>query len=136
MIFFEDNLASVGFDKDTDATYMIFKDNVSSDQFIDVHKKVVEMLNIMDSCSGKHLVDTQPIKTVSLEGQKWVAENVVPVMQKKGKLPKAQIALVMSKDVFGQFAVKNITKKTDEISEVNFFETTDEAKKWLKSIKK
>ena len=134
MTFFEDEFASVGHDRDLDATYMIFKDNVSSEQFIDIHKKVVDMLNTMDSCSGKHLVDTKPIKTVSLEGQKWVAENVVPVMHKKGNREKAQIALVMSSDVFGQFAVQNISKKTDDISEVNFFETSDEAKEWLRSI--
>lgn len=134
MNFYEDNISSIGFNRDLDASYMIFKENVTSDQFIDVHKKVVDMLNTMDTCSGKHLVDTQVLKTVSLEGQKWVAENVVPVMHEKGNCGKAKIALVMSGDVFGQFAVKNITKKTDEISEVHFFNTRDEAENWLKSL--
>lgn len=134
MIYFEDNLASVGFDKDLDATFMIFKESVSSDEFIDIHRKVVEMLLEMDSSSGKHFVDTYPMKTVSLEGQKWVAEHVVPLIHEKGQREVAQIALVLSNDVFGQFAVKNITKKTDGISEVHFFNTAEEAKTWLKKI--
>lgn len=131
MIFYEDKLVKVGVDKELDATYMIYKQNVSSNEFIETHRKVVDMLNSVDGCSGKHLVDTKPIKIVSLEGQKWVAENVVPILQNKSKREKAQIALVMSSDVFGQFAVQNISKKTDGISETHFFNTEEDARKWL-----
>jgi len=131
MMFYEDESVQIGIDKDLDATFMIYKENVSPDDFINTHRKVVDMLNAIDVCSGKHLVDTKPIKLVSLEGQKWVAENVVPLIHKKSNRDKAQIALVMSSDVFAQFAVQNISKKTDGISETHFFNTSDDAKNWL-----
>ena len=131
MIFYEDDLSEIGIDRELDATYMIFKKNVSSQDFIDVHKKVIDLFNGIDEFSGKHLVDTSKLKTVSLEGQKWVAEHVVPVIHKKGNREKVSIAIILSDDVFAQFAVQNISKKVDEISDNHFFNTTDEAKKWL-----
>ncbi len=133
MEFYNDERAIIGFDKDADFTFMKYKEHVDSDQFISTHKKVVEMLTKMDMYSGKHLVDTKVLKTVSLESQKWVAENVIPLIQQKSKNSKAKIALILSEDVFGSFAVKNISKKADAISETHFFNNYDEAITFLKN---
>lgn len=133
MIHFEDNLSAIGFDKDLDATFMTFKSNVTSKQFITTHEEVVNMLNDMGEYSGKHLVDCKPLLAISLEGQEWVADNVIPIIRKKGTGDKAKIALIMSDDVFGKFAVHNISKKADANSETHFFNTEIEAKDWLRS---
>ncbi|MEO1049547.1 MAG: hypothetical protein AAFX87_02940 [Bacteroidota bacterium] len=131
MVHLDSELAQIGFDNEIEATFMIFKKEVNTQEFIDVHKEVVTMLDGMDKSTGKHYVDTSKISAVSLEAQAWVAENVVPKIQAKGSYPKAKIALVVSDDVFANFAVKNISSKTDSISETVFFDSLDKAKNWL-----
>ena len=123
----KDELGCVGYDSKDDYTFMEFTRDVETDGFIQLHEKVVEMLKSMDAYSGKHLVDTSRIKTISLEGQAWVAENVVPLIQQKSNSDKAVIAVVLSNDVFGKFAAENISRKTNDISDTVFFNSREEA---------
>ena len=131
MNHYKDELGYVGYDSKDDYTFMEFARNVETDGFIKLHEKVVDMLKSMSTYSGKHLVDTSRIKTISLEGQAWVVENVVPLIQKKSRSDKALIAVVLSKDVFGKFAAENISRKTNEISDTVFFKSHEDALAFL-----
>jgi len=133
MEFYNDEHTSIGFNEESDFTYMEYKKHVNSEQFVSTHEKVVEMLKTIKSYSGKHLVNTKVLKTVSVDNQEWVAENVVPVIHEKSNKKKAILALVLSDDIFGQFAVKNISKKADNISETHFFNNYDAAVSFLNS---
>ena len=133
MEFYNDEHASVGFNEEFNYTYMEYKKHVNAEQFLTSHEQVVEMLRSMKSYSGKHLVDTKLLKTVSVENQEWVAKNVVPLIHEKSEKGKATIALVLSDDIFGKFAVQNIKNKTDDLSETHFFDNYEEALSFLKN---
>lgn len=134
MIYKENDRVEVGFSEDIQATYMILKKELLDKDLIDCHQEIIEMLETRRYTTGKHLVDTSALSVISTEVQEWIAENVIRRIQTIGKLDKARIALVLSRNAFAEFGVKMIAQQTNEFSVQQFFHSKEEAEDWLKEL--
>ncbi len=131
MVYKETDQVEVGFNEEISATYMIFKKQVNEKDFITCHQYVIDMLNTRKYTTGKHLVDTSQLKVITSHSQNWVANNVITLMQRICRKDKVCVALVLSSNAFAEFAVKNITRETSDISISKFFNHINDAKMWL-----
>lgn len=131
MVYKETEQVIVGYDQELSATYMIFKKHLNEEDFIASHQIVIDMINTRKYTSGKHLVDTSKLKVITNRAQNWVAENVVKLIQSVSRKNKVCLSVVLSTNAFAEFAVKNITRETSDISVVQFFNHINDAKKWI-----
>jgi hypothetical protein len=133
---FENDFASIYFDKTLDAIILKFKKQAPSNDFINVNQKLLEIFKALKT--NKFLVDARQIGVVSVEGQKWVVDNLFPGMLGHLKGKKLYHVQIVPKEVFGKVATNNIRSKAsntqpDEKMIIEAFESEDDAKNWLKS---
>jgi hypothetical protein len=91
-------------------------------------------LNLLEEKhASKMVVDNTKGKAVAPEDQKWLNEDWFKRAFDKGYRASA---VVMSKDVFNNVAVKNIVNNVDgEKFTINMFDNLHEAKSWIKNFK-
>jgi hypothetical protein len=82
------------------------------------------------------LIDTTQHKGVEPKGQQYAAAQLNDYMRLYGAVNQA---IVVSKDVFARFSVKNFTKQlaaNEGIFQQKYFDNLQEAKKWLVDVRK
>lgn len=131
MVYKETDQVEIGYNEDISATYMIFKTSVNEKDFLQCHQYLIDMLNTRRYTTGKHLVDTSQLKVITGTAQNWVANNVLTLIHSLGRKEKVCLAVILSSNAFAEFAVKNITNETSDISHSKFFNNILDAKKWL-----
>ena len=130
MIFKNTHQVEIGYAEEIEATYMIFKKQVNEDDFIECHQYLIDMLNSNKFITGKHLVDTTNLKVITSHSRKWVAANVVPIMEKTAT-DKALIAVVLGHNAFTDFGAEHIDAKYNSSVHIHFFSQIGDAKMWL-----
>jgi len=134
---FENEFAEISFDKDIDAIALHFKKQAPPNDFIGINQKVLEIFKTLNT--NKFYVDTRKIGVVSIEGQKWVIENLFPGMIAHIKGKKLfHVQVVNPAEIFGKVAASNIkskavTQQPDKNLVIESFNTEQEAKDWLKA---
>lgn len=134
MVFKNNNQIETGYFNEIDTTYMIFKQQVNEDDFIEYHQELLDEFNTLKYTSGKHLVDTSPLKIISSSCRKWVAEKIVPRIHQTSNRGKAYIAVVLGKNTFINPDVHHIDPKYNENVHIHYFSKMDDAKMWLSSM--
>jgi len=80
---------------------------------------------------SKMIADNTDAKVVSIANQNWLNEVWFPKAYKEGYRTSA---VVVSKDLFNEVAVKKIVNDMDEgLFTVRFFPNLDDAKDWLRT---
>lgn len=133
---FENDFASIFFDKELDAIVLKFKKQAPPDEFINVNQKLLDLFKTLNT--NKFLVDARNIGIVSVEGQKWVVDNLFPGMLGHLKGRKLYHVQIIPKEVFGKVASSNIRSKAASTQpETNLviesFESEQLATEWLKN---
>lgn len=131
---FENDFASIYFDNALDAIVLKFKKQAPPNDFINVNQKLLELFKTLNT--NKFLVDARNIGIVSVEGQKWVVENLFPGMLSHLKGRKLYHVQIVPKEVFGKVASSNIRSKASAAQpETNLviesFESEQLAIEWL-----
>jgi hypothetical protein len=133
---FENDYASIYHDKDLDAIILQFKKQAPPKDFIAVNQQLLDSFKKLKT--NKFLVDARNIGLVSVEGQKWVVDNLFPGMLAHLKGQKLYHVQIVPKEVFGKVASNNIkTKATNTLPDQNLviesFDSEQQARNWLKS---
>lgn len=131
MVYKETDQVEIGYNEEISATYMVFKKSVNEKDFLQCHQYLIDMLNTRRYTSGKHLVNTSQLKVITGAAQNWVANNVLKLIHSLGRKEKICIAVILSSNAFAEFAVKNISNETSDISNTKFFNNMPDAQKWL-----
>ncbi len=124
----------LGVDDNINATYMIFKQQVNEDDFIEAHLELLDLLNTRKYTSGKHLVDTRKLKVITSYSSQWLHENIVPQIQNVSDDGTAYIAVVLGSNVFTDLGGEYVHSKFSESVHVHFFKDVEDAKRWLTPI--
>jgi hypothetical protein len=138
MLQHEDAFSTIGYDQELDALTLQFKKQAPTQDFINLNKKAVEFFLKLNT--NKFYVDTRKIGVVSLEGQKFVIDEVFPRMLAHTKGRKFyHVQVINPSEVFGKVAASNIKnkaslKRADEKLIIESFDCEIEAKAWLKKI--
>lgn len=107
------------------AAVIAFKGHVKSDVYRNAMEKNYELCKKPEIKNW--LQDNREAGVLSLEDQKWVSTDLIP--RAAGHVDK--IAVVVSKDVFRNFAAKNILSKEEGKLNFRYFNSMDEALTWL-----
>lgn len=134
---FENEYAAIFYDKDLDAIILQFKKQAPASDFIKVNQQLLDSFKKLKT--NKFLVDARNIGLVSVEGQKWVVDNLFPGMLAHLKGQKLYHVQVVPKEVFGKVASSNIRTKAaktqpDEKLIIESFDSEQLAKDWLRSF--
>src|SRR5687767_688828 len=124
------DIYNIYFDKEAGCVVMDWDGYATSEQF----KQGTElMLNILiENKSSKVLADVKDMVLIGMEDQNWLDTQFLPRAVKFGF--KA-IAIIRPDNYFNKVAIESISYKVDkEKLAINFFDNTEDAKKWLKDI--
>ncbi len=126
----DDKIYNVYFDEQLDAVVMEWDGYATSGQF---REGTELMLNVLiQNHASKVLADAKDMILIGLEDQQWMDTEFLPRAIKFGF--KA-IALIKPDSYFNKVAIESISYKVDkEKLMINFFDSIDEAKIWLRSI--
>lgn len=123
--YFETKNVVVEHDEELNAASITFKDTVSSEQYRAAMEKNYELCQRSDIKNWYQ--NNRDAGVLSLEDQKWVSTDLIPRASKHVE----KIAVIVSKDVFRKFAAQNILNKEKGKLNFEYFDSRDEAKKWL-----
>jgi len=121
---------NIYFDEDIDAVVMEWDGYATSTQF----KEGTElMLNtLIQHRAEKVLANTRDMVLIGMEDQQWLDTHFLPRAMRFGF--KA-IAIIKPENYFNKVAVESISHKIDSTKlQINFFDSTDEAREWLRSV--
>jgi ribonuclease HII len=124
------DIYNIYFDKEINAVVMEWDGYATSAQF----KEGTElMLNtLIQNKAYKVLADIKDMVLIAMEDQEWLENNFLPRAIQFGF--KA-IAMIKPDSYFNKIAVESISYKVDkEKLTINFFNSVDDAKAWLKKI--
>jgi hypothetical protein len=122
----------VSYDTENSAIYIYWKGFIMLDDF---KKAMLKALEFYTDKNAKYwIIDQIERQAVHLTVNEWVLEEFYPkllaVAQKDAKM-----AVIVPKDVFGRFSMKNqtesLTKKFTEMIPYQYFQSFSEAIKWL-----
>jgi len=125
-VLLETEKADIRFNPETRAIEVIWKKVHDDATYKLVFTKGVEFLK--EYSASAWLSDIRQQGVVGPANAKWLQTEVIPQAIKAGL---KRIAVVMDKDVFKQFYVKNI-QHTTENSLMQNFDSTESANAWLK----
>jgi hypothetical protein len=128
--------AEVEFDSDKNAIVVHWDGFVSIEQFKET------MLKALDAFYEKGalhwLIDQTNRQAVHPTINEWVIEQFYPLLIDAAK-PKSRMAVVVSKDVFGRFSMRNqtdglVSKYEGKMIPYKYFKSVAEAAEWLENL--
>ncbi|MFD2514442.1 hypothetical protein ACFSRY_11235 [Pontibacter locisalis] len=134
-LLFETDYYSIQFDAALQAVLLTYKRKGSSDEFRELHYKLLEAFDKV--AASKILVETQEMAIVAPEDQRWVGQFIIPQIAKKTENQFLYAAVVAPKGIFTKLAV-------DTVEEISMgtgtcinksFDNTAEARMWLSEQK-
>ncbi|AFM04067.1 hypothetical protein Fleli_1657 [Bernardetia litoralis DSM 6794] len=122
----------VSYDTDNSAIYIYWKGFVMLDDFKDA------MLKALDFYTEKKalhwIIDQTERQAVHPKVNEWVLEEFYPKLLDATQ-KDAKMAVIVPKDVFGRFSMKNqtegLTKKFEEMIPYQYFQSFSEVVRWL-----
>jgi hypothetical protein len=135
MIYFDTSYAFVEWDEANRFVLLEWRDFAFGEGYRLALNKVIEALT--NHGSTKLLADSRKMRAIPQEDQEWLMKDWVPRSQKAGL---KHSAVVIPKTMLGQLSLKQLMKagsgpnryvSTDGAS---YFETVEDAKKWLRSL--
>ncbi|MGZ3862306.1 MAG: hypothetical protein ACXVPN_16785 [Bacteroidia bacterium] len=121
------NTYNISYDNRLKAVIMKWEGYANSDQFREGTELMLNTL-IQNRCS-KVLASIQDMAIIGMDDQKWLDSTFLPRAIRFGF---KEIAIVKPKSYFNQVAVVSVSQKINK-EDLNtvFFDTEDEASKWL-----
>lgn len=128
MIYFENTFMYTGFNPISKHTFLIFK-KMSKEEHVKLgYQKLLEVYTKY-GC-GYHLTDTRKMGVVSPKAQEYVYEHILPKMIEHTE-HSITVALIVGKDIFAQFAAKNISIRAYNTVKSAFFDELEKGETWL-----
>ena len=123
------DIYNIYFDKDLDTVIMEWSGYATSTQF---REGTELMLNtLIQNNASKVLGDIREMVMIGMDDQKWLETNFLPRAIKFGF---KEIAIIKPKFYFNKVAVESVSYKVDkEKLVINFFDSLEDGKKWLKN---
>lgn len=138
-LFFDNDYVTIGYNTTLDALVLQYKRQGKEDEFIEINKKLLEVYQ--DIKSGKFHVDLRKMGVVSVRGQQFIGEVVLPALVEMSPKKILFHSQLLDKDVFANVAASRI-KSTSEVKSINKgqivvqqFKNEEQAKNWLLSCK-
>jgi len=123
------DIYNIYFDKDLDAVVMEWNGYATSTQFREGTELMLNVL-IQNNCS-KVLADIRDMVLIGMDDQKWLESGFLPRAIKFGF---KKIAIIKPTAYFNKVAVETVSYKIDkEKLMINFFDSPEEGRAWLKS---
>ncbi|WP_375558821.1 hypothetical protein ACE193_13870 [Bernardetia sp. OM2101] len=114
------------------AIYIYWKGFVMLDDFKKAMRKALEFYQ--DKNATHWIIDQTERQAVHPKVNEWVLEEFYPKLLEVAQ-KDAKMAVIVPKDVFGRFSMKNqtesLTKKFTEMIPYQYFQTFSEVVKWL-----
>ena len=135
MVYLDKPYALVTWDEATRCVILEWRDFAYGEEYRCAHNKVLEVLE--QRRSSKLLGDARKMRATSQDDQQWLVEHWIPRSAKAGL---KHLAIVLPKSVIGQMVLQQLSKMSTGDKRListdgsSYFETVDEAKKWLKSM--
>ncbi|WP_338767985.1 STAS/SEC14 domain-containing protein [Bernardetia sp. ABR2-2B] len=128
MPLFEEKHLTIHHDEDVNCIHMQWTGFATSAKY--KHGMNTGLEKVQEKGVTRWLANMAEMGAITPDDQKWTNENWFPRLLEAGI---RTAAVVMSKDVFNQLAVKKIGEDmTDNSYTMHFFDDLEEAKKWLK----
>ncbi|WP_338793025.1 STAS/SEC14 domain-containing protein [Bernardetia sp. MNP-M8] len=129
MPLFEEKHLTIHHDEDTNCIHMQWIGFATSQKYR--HGMNTGLEKVKEKEVTRWLANMAEMGAITPEDQKWTNEDWFPRLLESGI---RTAAVVMSKDVFNQLAVKKIGEEmTDNNYTMHFFDNLEEAKEWLKN---
>ncbi len=130
MILYQTNYLSIEYDDSVPYLYITWKGYTSSEEFRAGLDRIFQTM--LDKKISKTLTDIREHKVIGIEDQEYASKRSIEFDKNNWKVARA---LIIPKDVFARFAIKNVNNATiQEGQERKMFSEVDDAKEWLKSI--
>lgn len=130
MLHYDKKWCKIYYYEDLGCVHLDWNGFTKSHQFQEACDFSLELLQ--EKKVSKMIADNTKSKVVSIEDQDWLTEDWFPRAYKVGYRTSA---VVVSTDVFNKVAVKNIVNKMDTgMFTVQYFESLDKAKVWIKKL--
>lgn len=133
--FFDNDYVTIGYSAPLDALVLLYKRQGKEDEFFEINKKLLDVY--VDIKSGKCHVDLRKMGVVSVKGQQFIGEVVLPTLVDMSPNKTLFHSQLLDKDVFANVAASKI-KSTSEVQSVGKgkivvkqFRQEEEAKHWL-----
>lgn len=124
------NFLNISFDPSISTVVMQWKSFAKSEDFRTGLNEGLELLK--SKGTSKWLADLRDLGTVAQVDQEWSNNDWYPRAIGGGI---RKMAIVMPKSVISSMSVKNILTKVEGVNiETNYFDTVEEAKKWMASV--
>ncbi|WP_375563204.1 STAS/SEC14 domain-containing protein [Bernardetia sp. OM2101] len=128
MPLFEEKYLTIHHDQEVECIHMQWTGFATSQKYKQGMNTGLE--KVKEKKVIRWLANMVEMGAITPEDQKWTNEDWFPRLLGAGV---RIAAVVMSKDIFNQLAVKKIGKDmTDNTYTMHFFESLEEAKEWLK----
>ena len=128
MPLFEEKYLIIHHNEDVNCIHMQWSGFASTQKYR--HGMDTGVEKVKEKGVSRWLADMADMAVITPDDQKWTNEDWFPRLLDSGV---RTAAVVMSKDVFNQLAVKKIGEEmTDNSYTMHFFDDLEEAKKWLK----
>ncbi len=124
----ETEKALMRYNEDTNAIELIWKGQYDADTYKMMFTKGVEYLKEFKATAW--LSDIRKEGVVGAASSKWLKEEVIPHAIKNGL---KKIAVILDEDVFKKFYVESLDKSM-ETKMMQYFDSMESAKKWLKEV--
>ncbi|MCG8477034.1 MAG: hypothetical protein MI784_16325 [Cytophagales bacterium] len=117
---------SLVYDEKMETTILSFKKNCGDERLLEASRMITDF--VAHYRNHKHITDTSLLGPISIEAQKELAEEILPVMC---ALPSKRmvVGLVLGTDVFASYAAKNISSSAHELHDTIFYNHIDKARK-------
>ena len=130
MPLFEEKYLTIHHNEDVQCIHMQWTGFATTEKY--KHGMNTGLEKVKEKQVSKWLADMVNMGAIAPDDQKWTNENWFPRLLASGI---RTAAVVMSKDVFNQLAVKKIGEDmTDNSYTMHFFDDLEEAKSWLKDF--
>jgi hypothetical protein len=130
MLTFDKPFCKIYYYEDIKTVHIDWGKFAKKEQFIEACDFSLELLS--KNKVSKMIADNSKASVVAVENQNWLTENWFPRALEKGF---RYSAVVLSDDTFIKYAVKKIENKiNDELFVVQYFNSVDNAREWLRSV--
>ncbi len=129
-LYYDEPWCKIYYLNDLDCVYLDWHGFAEDDQFQEACYASLDLLK--EKKLSKMIADNTDARVVSIANQDWLNEVWFPKAYKEGYRASA---IVVSKDLFNEVAVKKIVSEMDGgLFTVHFFQNLEAAKDWLREI--
>jgi hypothetical protein len=135
MVYLDTPQALVQWDPVARCVHVEWRDFAYGEEYRRVLDTILKVMT--DHKTSKLLADSRRMKAAPQEDQDWLIKNWVPRSEKAGL---KHSAVVLPKSTLGQMTLQRLSqassgsKRLVSTDGASYFETVEDAKKWLKSL--